>query len=483
MNHIINHPFRYETEKLIRLFFPYEKIETTDKPNGDERYIETRADIDEDSARLFVSVHLGGESEAADEIKRSSGDEYRWTTDCERRLAQLLFHLLEKETGYTPPWGILTGIRPSKLMLSFCAEIGEENAKKRFENDYLVSHEKTELAYTVAKNEMEIISRSDEKSYSLYISIPFCPSRCSYCSFISSSNEQAKKLIPAYIEKLIDELHETHRIAEKLKFDLKSIYIGGGTPTALSAEQLKKVTDAVEDIFRPGGAVEYTIEAGRPDSITNEKLSIIKQAGARRISVNPQTFNDDVLKAIGRNHSAKCTADALRLAKGFGFDCINTDVIAGLPTENADSFENTIRTLLEYMPENITVHTLALKRSSTIVTEGLQIGQAKTAIKMLDLASDMLKNAGYKPYYMYRQSKCLGNLENVGWALEGKECEYNVHMMEETHTILAVGAGAVSKLKRPDRIDRIFNYKYPFEYIDDFDEMIRRKQYVLDFFG
>ena len=484
MNHIINHPFQYEIEKLIRTFFPFEKIETTSFRNGEGRYILTRVDFEEKSALLYVELSLSGKVQSADDsVKRETDDDYVWKTEIEKRLAQLLFGLLFEETGYYPPWGILTGIRPSKLMVSFCEKYGQQRAREIFEQEFLVTKDKTTLALTVAENEKRIIRKSKPNSFSLYVSIPFCPSRCSYCSFVSSSNEQAKKLIPEYIQKLVDELKETASIVEKLNLELKSIYVGGGTPTALSADELKVVIDAVNELFSPSGDVEFTVEAGRPDSITEKKLVVIKDSGAQRISVNPQSFNDEVLRQIGREHTSEQTENALILAKSFDFDCINTDVIVGLPSDNLQSFEATMKKLLTFEPENITVHTLALKRSSFLQNEGHEFEKANEAVEMLNSATALLKENGYKPYYMYRQSKCLGNLENVGWTLEGKECEYNIQMMEETHTVLAVGAGAVSKLKRGDKIERIFNFKYPFEYISQFDEIISRKAHIFEFFS
>ena len=260
--------------------------------------------------------------------------------------------------------------------------------------------------------------------------------------------------------------------------------MGGGTPTALDADSLKTVTDAIRESFDLSTCREYTIESGRPDSITREKLEVIKNCGAQRISINPQTFNDDVLKEIGRRHSAQMTKDSMRLARECGFDNINMDIIAGLPTDTLESFENTVDTVLSFSPENVTVHTLALKRSSTLVTEDKERGDGETANRMLTLASEKLTENGYEPYYMYRQSKCLGNLENVGWAKKGYECLYNVFMMEECHTVLAVGAGAVTKLKNPDanEIERIFNYKYPYEYINGFEEIEKRKDRILSFY-
>lgn len=478
-----NHSYNYETENLLRLFFP-EKITQTDTVPENEDYILTR--LDKNS--VYVKLYLKGET--AEKVKEYSEEDIPpYDTEesfFERKIALMMFSVLSEKTGYTPPWGILTGVRPAKLMGKLCISMGDSKAREYFINELLVSDEKTDLAYEVSKKEAPIIeAASDKKSFSLYVSVPFCPTRCSYCSFISHSNDKAKKLMPEYTEYLVKEIEETGKIAKQLGLKLESVYYGGGTPTALTAELLKKVTDAVSANFDLSGIREYTIEAGRPDSITREKLHIIKNCGCRRISINPQTFNDDVLKVIGRNHTSQQTLDAMSDAREEGFDFINTDLIAGLPADSLESFSHTLETTLALEPENITVHTLALKRSSNLVTENRETNSGVIAAEMLSLAQKRLTESGYRPYYMYRQSKCLGNLENVGWAKEGYECLYNVYMMEECHTVLAVGAGAVTKLKNPDgnEIERIFNYKYPYEYISDFDEIINRKKQITLFYN
>lgn len=478
----LNHSFNYETENLLRLFFP-EKITQSDTVPENEDYILTQIS----GGRVYVKLCLDGKiSEKAKEY--AEGDIPSFDTKesfFERKLALMMYSLLCEATAYTPPWGILTGVRPAKLMSKLCLDFGEKEAEKYFTDELLVKKEKTALALEVSKKEAPIISEaSQEKSFSLYVSVPFCPTRCSYCSFISHSNDKAKKLMPEYTDYLVKEIRKTGEIAKMLSLKLESVYFGGGTPTALDASLLKRVTDAVSESFELSSIREYTIEAGRPDSVSEEKFAVMKNCGCNRISINPQTFNDDVLKEIGRNHTSAQTLAAMEKAREQGFDFINTDLIAGLPTDTLESFENTVDTTLSLKPENITVHTLALKRSSNLVTQKKQTNSGVLAAEMLSLAQKKLTQAGYKPYYMYRQSKCLGNLENVGWAKEGYECLYNVYMMEECHTVLAVGAGAVTKLKNPhgNEIERIFNYKYPYEYISDFDEIINRKKQIEAFY-
>ena len=479
----INNSYHYETENLLRVFFPEEKVLFAEKVQEGEDYCV----FETDGGKIRIELSFSGEKLLKEENFCFSDklDNETEESFLERKGAIMLFELLCSYTSYTPPWGILTGVRPAKLMTKLVSSMGEEKAVDYFINELKVSEEKTSLALMVAKNEAPLMEINTEKSYSLYISIPFCPSRCSYCSFISHSNESAKKLMPSYVEKLCEEIRVTGDIAKELGLTLESIYMGGGTPTTLTAELLKRVTDAISESFPVSTVREYTIEAGRPDSVTDEKLEVIKNCGATRISINPQTFSDDVLKTIGRNHTAQMTVDAFLQAREKGFNNINMDLIAGLPTDTVENYEATLCKALSFSPENITVHTLALKRSSTIVTEKRGTNSGETASKMLSFTQKMLLNEGYIPYYMYRQSKCLGNLENVGWAKKGYEGLYNVYMMEEIHSVFAVGAGAVTKLKAPhdSSIDRVFNYKYPYEYISSFDEIIKRKEQIKDFYG
>ena len=479
----INNSYHYEMENLIRVFLPDVKIIRAEEPVEGEDYCL----LSLQGSKISIKLSLNGKTYDSQGVfcldcrvfGESEGSYF------ERKMAVMLYDMLRDITLYTPPWGILTGVRPAKLMTKLVAAQGEEKAVDYFINELKVSEDKTALALMVSKNETPIIEGSKPDSYSLYVSVPFCPTRCSYCSFISHSNESAKKLIPEYVEKLCDEIVETAKIAKDLKLRLESVYIGGGTPTVLTAPQLKKVTDTLSASFDLSGISEYTIEAGRPDSIDSDKLDIIKSCGCTRISINPQTFSDSVLKEIGRNHTSEETLEAFNCAREKGFENINMDLIAGLPTDTLESFEKTLDIAIAQNPENITVHTLALKRSSTIVTEGKQTNSATLTSDMLKLVQIKLTDAGYEPYYMYRQNKSLGNLENVGWAKKGYEGLYNIYMMEECHTILSVGAGAVIKLKAPHsgEIERIYNYKYPYEYIGNFQEILNRKQYIPEFYS
>lgn len=476
---IIDHPFHYEMEKLSRIFFP-DDVTVYQEKNENGNYVTTERIKAENGDIIKVKAVFSSDVREHECFVEHCD---RFDNACEKKMAQLLFKALSEITGYTPPWGILTGVRPAKLMQKHISQNGEQAALDYFQNELFVSEEKSELAITVAENEAPIIDKSRENSFSLYISIPFCPTRCSYCSFVSHSNEQAKKLMPEYVDKLCQEIKYTGEQIRKYSMRLESVYYGGGTPTTLSAEQYKRISDAIAESFDLSTIEEYTVEAGRPDTVTDEKLKAIKDSGCTRISINPQTFNDSVLEEIGRKHTSAQTIDAMRMARSNGFDNINTDLIAGLPTDTLESFNKTLDTVLSLSPESITVHTLSKKRSSTISTDHLETNDAELCGKMLSSASEKLIGGGYEPYYMYRQSKCLGNFENVGWAKKGYECLYNVYMMEECHTVIAVGAGAVSKLKNPygDEIKRVYNFKYPYEYINKFEEIIKRKEQITEF--
>lgn len=479
---IINHSFHYEMEKLTRVFFPDSNLKVIEGIDETVPFISTIKTDTQDGVKISVKINTENYTDERSEIISSDvcSDDV-----CEQKMAVILYDVLCDYTGYTPPWGILTGVRPAKLMNLLIDECGEQTAVDMFRDDFKVTPEKISLALTVAKKERPIIEKSKPDSFSLYISIPFCPTRCSYCSFVSQSNEQAKKLMPQYVEKLCEEIRVTGEEIKKIGLKLESVYWGGGTPTTLSASQYEKISSIIAESFDVSQSEEYTVEAGRPDSVTKDKLLAIKNSGATRISINPQTFNDGVLEVIGRRHTSEQTDNAMLLARECGFDNINMDLIAGLPTDTLSSFENTLDKVLSFSPESITVHTLSLKRSSTLATQGGETNEASLAKDMLSLAFNRLTAENYVPYYMYRQSKCLGNLENVGWVKEGYECLYNIYMMEECHSVIAVGAGAVTKLRKYNtrEIERVYNFKYPYEYLSRFDEIIERKKMISGFYS
>ncbi|RGG90887.1 coproporphyrinogen dehydrogenase HemZ [Ruminococcus sp. AF16-40] len=475
--YVKNHNFHFELENLTRLFFPNEKITVIrdfSEPQPPCIYTEV-------SDKITISVNIGSFNKSETAVKKLTDD------DNELVSAQLLYKLLCDFTGLTQPWGILTGVRPVKLLRRLAEESSEEQAVKKFEKDFFVSNEKIALSRETEHNERKILELSKPESFSLYVGIPFCPSRCSYCSFVMASIERAEKLIEPYTKLLCEEIKRTAEIANKLGLRLETVYFGGGTPTTLSAEQLDTVLRTVNNSFDMSTCREFTVEAGRPDTIDIAKLFALKENKVDRISINPQTVNDEVLKTIGRKHTAQQFFDAFELARKCGFDNINTDLIAGLPTDTPESFKNSLDSIVRLNAECITVHTLCMKRASRLTTEGvtLDLQQARDAREMLAYTQNILGQNEYIPYYMYRQSRMVGNLENVGWSKKGFESLYNVYVMDETHTILACGSGGVTKLKRnnPDYLERIFNFKYPYEYIDRFDELIQRKSGIMQFYG
>lgn len=475
--YVKNHNFHFELENLTRLFFPNEKITVIrDFSEPQPPYIYTEV-----SDKITISVNIGSFNKSETAVKKLTDD------DNELVSAQLLYKLLCDFTGLTQPWGILTGVRPVKLLRRLAEESNEEQAVKKFEKDFFVSNEKIALSGETEHNERKILELSKPESFSLYVGIPFCPSRCSYCSFVMASIERAEKLIEPYTKLLCEEIKRTAEIANKLGLRLETVYFGGGTPTTLSAEQLDTVLGTVNKSFDMSTCREFTVEAGRPDTIDIAKLFALKENKVDRISINPQTVNDEVLKTIGRKHTAQQFFDAFELARKCGFDNINTDLIAGLPTDTPESFKNSLDSIVRLNAECITVHTLCMKRASRLTTEGvtLDLQQARDAREMLAYTQNILGQNEYIPYYMYRQSRMVGNLENVGWSKKGFESLYNVYVMDETHTILACGSGGVTKLKRnnPDYLERIFNFKYPYEYIDRFDELIQRKSGIMQFYG
>lgn len=480
----IDNDFYYELENTVRLFMPDEKITVIKDLQKEPEIPYAIAGYDEKNRAVFALLNIsGGVKELKKPLSKENAD-----GGAERILASALFELLCEELRYRPEWGILTGVRPGKLMGSLKKSLGDKAALDYFIKELYVSREKAKLALEVASAQENIVALSSPKSFSLYISIPFCPSRCSYCSFVSHSvsSPALKRNIPRYVDLMCEEIKLTGKIAAENGLRLESVYWGGGTPTVLDPPLLSGIFKAVRESFDLDTIREYTVEAGRPDTVTKEKLLTLKKHGVSRVCVNPQTFSDEMLKNIGRRHTSAQTAQAYALARETGFESVNADLIAALPGDTQESFERSVKTAIEMGFEGVTVHTLAKKRSSALAADKHEISQnALLTGRMLETAETLLREASYKPYYMYRQSKSSGNFENVGWAKTGKECLYNVFMMEECHSVLAVGAGAVTKLKEPcgSYIERVYNFKYPYEYISRFEEVLARKNRISEFFG
>ena len=387
--------------------------------------------------------------------------------------------------GKKPVWGALSGIRPALLLRRLMDEgLDDAAACRRFMALYDVSPERAALALDAARTARDAERALDPaRDVCLYLGVPFCPTRCAYCSFVSQSVEKSMKLIPDFVEAVQRDIRATAEAVRENSLRVVAVYFGGGTPTTLSPAQLETVLGAMERAFDLGGCRELTVEAGRPDTITREKLEVLRAHGVTRVSVNPQTMSDRVLEAIGRKHTAADVLRALELVRAVGGMQVNMDLIAGLPEDDAAGFHETLRTVLGLGAENVTVHTLALKKGSRILLEGTRLPGAAEVGEMLDSANALLRGAGYAPYYLYRQKFMSGGFENVGWCRPGTENLYNICIMEELCSILSMGAGASTKLTVGDgRIRRVFAPKYAREYIDGVEKVCADKQIITEFY-
>ncbi len=479
---LIHCPLRYEIEKLSMAFFPEEKFQIREEEpylDADGNGVITVCRTEEAESQ---KIQVQAERKETAVQQEETGP---LTESMEILAGRVLYRALSELTGIMPPWGILTGVRPSKLMTSYMAQSGAQAAKEYFRNKLLVSPEKAELVCQVSEAEERILATSTPNSYSLYVSIPFCPNRCSYCSFVSHSisSPGAKKLLPAYLDLLLKELRQTAELVRNSNLRLESVYIGGGTPSTLSAEQITALLDTIQAEFDLSKAREFTFEAGRPDTMNLQKWDAIRQGGVTRVSINPQTMTDSILQSIGRNHTVKDIEACFKDARSLGFQDINMDLIAGLEGDTPDNFERSLDAVLALDPESVTVHTLAYKRSSNLIPTEELFSRGKDTAKMLHTAEKQLRSAGHLPYYLYRQTRSVGNLENVGWCKPGHECYYNIYMMEECHSILSCGAGAVTKLKVPETnsISRLFHFKYPYEYNTQFEKLQEQKAALSQF--
>ncbi|MEG0753450.1 MAG: coproporphyrinogen dehydrogenase HemZ [Angelakisella sp.] len=486
---------QYELSNVARLFFPSEEMQWVRIGESIDHTQAVVLPTEQECTGghcLSVTLHLpdGRSLNCSDTLCSSD-------INAPIELGKLLYRLLSELTGRTIDWGVLTGIRPVKLARKLRTEgKSPRDIEAVFIEQYLTTQEKAALCRLTDEVQQDIVTSALPRGYSLYISIPFCPSRCSYCSFVSHSIEKTWKLIPEYLEKLCDELRKTAKIAEEKGLVLQSVYMGGGTPTVLTASQMELVLTVVRECFDLSHCTEFTVEAGRPDTITPDKLEVMRRLGVDRISVNCQTINDDILESIGRKHSAKDFFDAYNTVKQFGFTAINVDLIAGLPDDTLQSFQNSLEQVAALSPDNITVHALTVKRAARLIGNKQTIlgtgAEAESPVsQMISYSQRRLAELGYVPYYLYRQKGTVDSLENVGFSRKGKECRYNIFIMDETHTILSVGAGGVTKLvmqgdseqygEENVRIERIFNLKYPYEYMERFDTMLDRKRSILNF--
>jgi len=466
----------YYVQTLCMIFFPGAKFGAAEQenPNAPELYL--RMTEQSDGVDVFVRVCAEGKTATAEKFYA-----YNQETDAAKTAKMAcgaaVIAACGEVLGYRPSWGMLTGVRPSKVATELLqAGVRKTRVKRILASEYFVIPKKAALATDVALNEQKLIGNPSPRDCSVYISIPFCPTRCSYCSFVSYTSPKLLSLVPEYLLHLARDLEITFAKIKEMGLRICTIYIGGGTPTILTADQLRFLLSKISELTDVSALEEYTLESGRPDTITAEKMTVAKEYGVTRVCVNPQSLCEAVLQSIGRCHTAEDFLRAYEVARESGIPNINTDLIVGLPGDTFKTFSATFDRILALRPENITVHTFCVKKAAEILRQGNGVYSLRggDAGKCVDYSQLKTQQEGYLPYYMYRQKNTVGNFENVGFSLEGAEGRYNVYMMEEVHSIFALGAGAVSKMVdyRPANggkpiIERLFYPKYPYEYLKD----------------
>lgn len=483
------HSYRYAVEQIMLVLFPDQRPEYPEaEPTGEGPWAVSELTLSDGTARCDTTICLTHRTVfgTARLPEASLTGEPLVRDRLLQRLIKQSFYLAAVQLlDKRPDWGALTGIRPAKLASRALEEgLSEEETEQRFLQEYFVSPERTRLALEAARAGREIRQSLRPEELSLYVGIPFCPTRCTYCSFVSADVQKALKLVEPYLEALDWEIDAAAAVLPRAGAAVRSVYIGGGTPTTLSPAQLDRMLSHIRSAFDLSRLSEWTVEAGRPDTITAEKLAVLRQHGVDRVSVNPQTMEDEVLQAMGREHTAADILRAYRLARDSGIPAVNMDLIAGLPRDTVKGFRYSLDTVMDLAPENITVHTLALKKGSRLILERQGLPTGEETAQMLDYAWPRLAAAGYRPYYLYRQKYMSGALENVGWCKPGYEGLYNVCIMEELHTILALGAGGSTKLTDPStgKIVRMTNPKYPYEYIQRIGQLCGEKEQIIPFY-
>ena len=405
------------------------------------------------------------------------------TVRLRRQILQQSYYLAAIQLlGAPSAWGALAGVRPTKISTKHLLEGGTpKSAENLLKQVYYVTPDRRKLAVDCSVSTVDAIGKLESTDISLYVGIPFCPTRCSYCSFVSRTIGKQTDLMEPYLDALLQEIALTGQLMENSGFHVRTIYIGGGTPTTLTTPQMTKLLDAIAASFDLSRCIEFTVEGGRPDTLDAEKLRAIRQHGADRMSINPQTMVDSVLDACKRPHTAQDVLQAYQWAKDAGFEAINMDLIAGLPTDDFDGFRHSLDTVAALEPANITVHTLALKKGADLFDDRASLSHADQVARMVDYANEKLRSLGYKPYYLYRQKYMSGSFENVGWSKNGLDCLYNIYMMEEVHTILSLGGGGMNKVNFPDgSLQRFHNPKFPEQYIDMLSQVLEDKKRLFE---
>jgi len=483
---LIGHTYKYAVEQIMLMLFPDERPVYPDSPGGARR---ARVSLHAGAVWLTARTALELDGRRCVGLARVRVSDCRGAVAAERlrqRAVKLSFYRAGVQyLGKKPVWGALSGVRPAKLMRGVLREEPDEaRAAAQFRRRYDVSPRRAALCLDAAKAAQRTQEGLAENAVCIYVGVPFCPTRCAYCSFVSQSVEKSMGLIPPFVEALRREIRATGAAAAEAGLRPVSFYFGGGTPTTLSPEQLDAVLRTLEEAFDLSACAERTVEAGRPDTITREKLEVLRAHGVTRVSVNPQTMSDAVLEAIGRRHSASEVLRALETVRAVGGLQVNMDLIAGLPQDTVPGFRDTLSQVLALGAENVTVHTLALKKGSRILLEGTRLPDEAAVGEMLDHAERALRDHGYAPYYLYRQKFMSGGFENVGWCLPGTENLYNICIMEELCGILAMGAGGSTKLTRGDgRLRRLTAPKYPQEYIGGIEKLCADKRVITEYYS
>ena len=484
--YLSGHDYKYAVEQMLLTLFPDERPEYPEgSPEGRRMEIRlSRTDATTSASCSYCtgrSVFRGAARASNDKLS----DPLERDRICQRLVKNAMYRAALRSGVAKPAWGALTGVRPGKLMAGLVAGCPDEKtALRRFVSEFDVSPERAALCLATTRETLRAEASLDTRDVCLYVGIPFCPTRCAYCSFVSQSVEKSMQLIEPFLQALEREIAATAEQVRALKLRPVSLYMGGGTPTTLTASQLDRLCAALEASFDLSALREYTVEAGRPDTITEEKLRVLRAHGVDRVSVNPQSMSDRVLEAIGRRHTAADIVAALDQVRAAGGFSVNMDLIAGLPGDSVAGFRDTLEKVLTLGAENITVHTLALKKGSRITTDRTPLPSAREVAAMLDYAQGRLRAAGYAPYYLYRQKFMSGGFENVGWQKGGTVNLYNICIMEELRSVLAMGGGGSTKLIRPDggRNIRLSAPKYPLEYIAQIDKTCADKARIGAFY-
>ena len=465
---ISGHDDRYAVEQLLMSLFSQQEGSARSGLSRGKTWLTA-------TARIEIN---GKTTHAARRIPIS-----RETVRLRRRILQQSLYLAAlPHLQQTPAWGALAGVRPTKISTKVMLSGGDRKAAdKELAQVYFVTPERRALALDCSEATVRAVERMEDRDISLYIGIPFCPTRCSYCSFVSRTVGKRTELIEPYLQALYTELAHTGKLLASSGKTVRTIYIGGGTPTTLTARQMAELLDTVAETFDLSRCVEFTVEGGRPDTLDEEKLRVIRQHGADRMSINPQTMEDAVLRACGRPHTAQDILRRYEEAVAAGFTAINMDLIAGLPQDSYAGFCRSLDGVAALNPANITVHTLALKKGADLFEKRVELPDFQEVSRMVDYANATLRALDYKPYYLYRQKYMSGSFENVGWSRDGLDCLYNIYMMEEVHTIISLGGGGMNKVNLPDgTLRRFHNPKFPEEYIAQIGDVLRQKEELFE---